>query len=261
MFDVSASTLRFWPSSASAKKPRSGSQKSSLKRRLRSAASLSSCFAHGAAPHTCARQARGADLGVVDVALQLAGRARRRRQRAVRERDRVPGVLPALVLEAGLLVAPLVLDVAVAVAVAVFVDPGDGRARVPLQLARQPACRRSSARTPRAGSGTASSRPRCRSRASAAAPRTRSSRRAAARAGSCPAPRRGTDRRRCPGTAPASRSVGAASSGANGSAWKLVIRLSRPKTAMNQGSPAAGSAPGTMPVRKRSAARSTRLRR
>ena len=31
-----------------------------------------------------------------------------------------------------------------------------------------------------------------------------------------------------------------ASSGVNGSAWKLVMRLSRPKSAMNQGSPAAG---------------------
>ena len=57
------------------------------------------------------------------------------------------------------------------------------------------------------------------------------------------------------------RRVDAASSGANGIAWKLVIRLSRPNTAMNQGSPAAGSAPGTMPVRNRSAAMSIRLRR
>ena len=34
MFEVSESTLRFWPSSASAKKPRSGIQKSRLKRSL-----------------------------------------------------------------------------------------------------------------------------------------------------------------------------------------------------------------------------------
>ena len=81
-------------------------------------------------------------LGVVDVALQLAGRARRRGQRAVGERDRVPGVLPALVLEPGLRVAALVLDVAVAVAVAVAIDPGDRRARLALQLARQRAVAR-----------------------------------------------------------------------------------------------------------------------
>jgi hypothetical protein len=52
MFDVSESTLRFWPSSASAKKPRSEIQKSLLKRRLRSAASDSSCLPQPAAPHT-----------------------------------------------------------------------------------------------------------------------------------------------------------------------------------------------------------------
>ena len=38
------------------------------------------------------------------------------------------------------------------------------------------------------------------------------------------------------------RSVERASWGRNGSAWKLVRILSRPKTAMNQGRPAAGSA-------------------
>src|SRR5215831_982851 len=76
----------------------------------------------GGAPHL-AGETGGSHLGVVDIPLQLAGRARRRRQRSVGERDRIPGILPALILEAGLLVAAFVLDVAVAVAVAVLVDP------------------------------------------------------------------------------------------------------------------------------------------
>src|SRR5262250_1589101 len=54
-----------------------------------------------------ARQAGAAHLGVVDVALDLAAGARKRRERAVVEADRVPGILPALVLEASLLVAAL----------------------------------------------------------------------------------------------------------------------------------------------------------
>ena len=45
----------------------------------------------------------------------------------------------------------------------------------------------------------------------------------------------------CPATAARARSVVAASSGANGSAWRLVKMLSRPNIVMNQGSPAAGS--------------------
>src|SRR5450756_1997601 len=60
------------------------------------------------------RQAGAPHFGVVGVTLQLAGGAREARQRAVLVRDRVPRILPALVLEAGLLVAPLVPDVAVA---------------------------------------------------------------------------------------------------------------------------------------------------
>ena len=59
-----------------------------------------------------------------------------------------------------------------------------------------------------------------------------------------------------------SRSVVAASSGLNGSACKLVKMLSRPNMVMNQGRPAAGrlSRPALI-GEKRSAARSTRLRR
>ena len=179
-----------------------------LKRRLSSSASRSSLAAQcGVVPHL-ARQPRRPALGVVDVALHLAGRARRRRQRAVGEHDRVPRILPALVVEAGLLVAALVLDVAVAVAIAVVVDPRRARPAPRAPARTPPLDPRSSARTPRAGSGTAASSRRCRSRASAAAPRTRSSRRSAARAGSCPAPRRGTD----PPAGPAAAAASAASS-------------------------------------------------
>ena len=59
-------------------------------------------------------QPGAAHLGVVGVALQLAGRPREAGQVAVAVGDRVPGVLPALVLQPGLLVAALVGDVAVA---------------------------------------------------------------------------------------------------------------------------------------------------
>ena len=80
-----------------------------------------------------ARQPGAAHLGVVGVALQLAGGAREAGQAAVAVRDRVPRVLPALVLEARLLVAPLVGDVAVALQVGVVVDPGQRRARLLLE--------------------------------------------------------------------------------------------------------------------------------
>src|SRR6266446_621879 len=70
-----------------------------------------------------ARQACAAAARVVGVALQLAGRARQLRERPVRELDRIPRVLPALILEPALGVATLVLDVAVTVAIAVFIDP------------------------------------------------------------------------------------------------------------------------------------------
>src|SRR3954470_10602947 len=67
------------------------------------------------------REARAAHLGVVRVALDLAARARELRERSVAEDDRVPRVLPALVVEARLLHAPLVGHVAVVHAVAVVV--------------------------------------------------------------------------------------------------------------------------------------------
>jgi hypothetical protein len=76
-------------------------------------------------------------LGVVDVALDLAGGDRAMRLLAVVEQDRVVRVLPALVLEAAERVARLVLDVAVPVEVAVVIDPVERGARVRLELADQ----------------------------------------------------------------------------------------------------------------------------
>ena len=77
---------------------------------------------------------------------------------------------------------------------------------------------------------------------SADAPGRRSSRRGATRGGSCRAPRRGRRRR---GLLPLPRTlrVVAASSGVNGRVCRLVMMLSRPKTAMDHGSPAAGIEP------------------
>ena len=136
MFEVSESILRLWPSSASAKKSRSGIQKSSLKRRL----SVRRLALELGGPRRIvpdlARQAGGAPLGVVGVALQLAGGAGRVGQSSVGEGDRVPGVLPALVFEP-VGIAPLVFDVAVAVAIAVVVDPVHRGARLGLQSAHQ----------------------------------------------------------------------------------------------------------------------------
>jgi hypothetical protein len=68
--------------------------------------------------------------------------------------------------------------------------------------------------------------------------------------------------RSCACAAASTRSVVAASSGRYGSAWKLVMRLSRPNSAMNHGRPAAGSvAPSLMSGGSRSAPRSLRLAR
>ena len=203
-------------------------------------------------------EARAADLGVVGVALELARRAREARQSAVAVGDRVPGVLPALVLEAGLLVAALVGDVAVALQVGVLVDPVRAP-RGPRARARARAsCRRSSARTRRAARRTAASRRRSRSRASGAVPRTRSSRRSASRGGSGRGPRRGSRRRAVPCRSPSARSVVAASSGANGSACRLVKMLSRPNMVMNQGRPGRRQAAPAGDGRARTAARRDR---
>ena len=67
---------------------------------------------------------------------------------------------------------------------------------------------------------------------------------------------------RVPWRNPSSRSVVAASSEVKGSACRLVKMLSRPNIVMNHGRPAAGRLrPPAVSGEKRSAARSTRLRR
>src|ERR1700733_9766782 len=80
-----------------------------------------------------AGEAGGAPLRVVDVALDLAGRDRSLRERAVGELDGVPAVLPALVDQAGERVAAFVLDVSVAVAIPAVLDPGQSCTGVWLQ--------------------------------------------------------------------------------------------------------------------------------
>ena len=88
-------------------------------------------------PHQ-ARQAGAAQLRVVGVALELARRAGEARKLSVAVGDRVPRVLPALVLEARLLVAAPVRDVAVAHQVGVLVDPVQRGARLALEVADEP---------------------------------------------------------------------------------------------------------------------------
>ena len=137
LFDVSASTCLPSVSSASAKYSSSSTQKSRLKRRFRSAACFSRAVGERRILPDEPRESRAADLRVVGVPLQLAGGPGEARQLAVAVRDRVPRVLPALVLEAGLLVAALVPDVAVAPEIGVVVDPGERRARLVLEVAHE----------------------------------------------------------------------------------------------------------------------------
>ena len=243
MFEVSESTWRFLPSSASAKKPRSASQKSWLKRRLSSAASRSSRSAQAGSFHSVAREPRGAELGVVHVALDLAGRARQLGDRPVGEGDRVPRILPALVVEARSPRAALVFDVAVAVAIAVARRSSRSAARAAARARARARCRRSSARTRRAGSrnsGVAS--------AAAVVGRVRP----LLERGQLAQPELVQDlarffvaegRPRVPGSSASVAQRRRGELGREGQGLKLVMRLSRPKRAMNHGSPAAGSVP------------------
>ena len=207
-----------------------------------------------------AGEARAADLRVVGVALQLAGRPGEPRQPAVAVGDRVPGVLPALVLEARLLVAAPVGDVAVA---------HEGRRTrrssrappVPRARARGRACgRRSSARTRRGGRRTAASRRRSRSRANAGAPRTPSSPRSASRAGSGPDPRRGSRPDAFPG-APELAQRRRGELGRERQRLQAREDAVAPEDGHEPGQPGCRqAAPPGVSGEKRSAARSTRLR-
>ncbi len=127
-------------------------------------------------------QTRATEPGIVGIALELAGRAWRGRQRAVVEQNGIPGVLPALVLEAEFGLA-LVLDVAIAVAVPVSV-PSSSTRRARWVRARAPGSRRrSSVRTHPATRGRAAWCHSHRSRAPEAVRGNGSARRNAAREG------------------------------------------------------------------------------
>ena len=160
MFEVSASTWLPSASSASAKYSPSATQKSRLKRRLRSAASLLQLVGELGVVPDLAGQPGAAHLGVVGVALQLAGGAREAGQPAVAVGDRVPGVLPALVLQAGLLVAALVRRCSRCPAGRRTRRSSRSAARASSRARAPASCRRSSARTRRAARRTAASRRR-----------------------------------------------------------------------------------------------------
>src|SRR6516225_4160323 len=70
--------------------------------------------------------ARDTAFGIVDVALNLHGRDRQKRNVAVAELDAVPRVLPTLVAQPLRRSGP-VLDVAVAIAITELVNPREGR--------------------------------------------------------------------------------------------------------------------------------------
>ena len=75
--------------------------------------------------------------GVVGVTLDLAARPRQPGQRPIAKGNRIPRVLPALILETGFLVASLIGDVAIPHPVAIVVEPFEGRAGRLFELADQ----------------------------------------------------------------------------------------------------------------------------
>ena len=272
MFEVSVSTCRLSPSSASAKNSRSAHPEVLVEAALQLGRLAARAARRASSSSQTSRASRArAHLRVVDVALDLAGRARQLRERAVGEEDRVPRVLPALVLEAGLGVPALVLDVAVAVAVAVARRSSASAARASVSSSR------TSVGVARPALVLVEQDEEERRRVGAAVVgRVRP----LLERGQLAEPELVEDLARLlvaevvdlasPAARPSTRSVVAASSGANGSAWKLVIRLSRPKSAMNHGRPAAGSAvagqrsagrTGAPPGRRGCARRSARAER
>ena len=95
------------------------------------------CVGERFVPPDCAGETRRANLRVVGVALELACSAREAGQTAVAVGDRVPRILPALVLQAGFLVSAFVGDVAVALEVRVIVDPAQRSACLWFELSNQ----------------------------------------------------------------------------------------------------------------------------
>ena len=168
--------------------PRSGARSAS--------ASSQSLSARPASPK-CAASLAAALLGREHVGLHLAQRDRPRGAGAVGVEDRIVAVLPALIDEA-LLVGAVVFHEAVAVGVAELVDPGQRR----LDVRPDGADRLDVARPVEIGArqhDERASNRRCRSRGGTAPRPAWPSRRAAARAGSCPAVRRRSDRCGLPG--------------------------------------------------------------
>ena len=240
LFEASASTCLPSASRASAKYSPSSIQKSRLKRRFRSAACFSSSSAKRRIVPDQPGEAGTPHLRVVRVALELAGRPREPGKPAVAVGDRVPGVLPALVLEPGLLVAALVRDVAVAHEVGVLVDPAKRGPRFVLELAHELAVAGPALvlveqdHVERRCVGAAvvgRMRPLLEGSHLAVAHLVQDAARILVAEVVDPA---------FPATSPSTRSVVAASSGVNGSACRLVKMLSRPNIVMNHGRPAAG---------------------
>src|SRR5258706_13431384 len=84
-----------------------------------------------------AGQAGAAQFRIIDIALDFAGCSRQARKRTIGEENGVPGVLPAMVFQAGLLVAPVILDVAVAIRVAIGINPGKSVPGLPFERTDQ----------------------------------------------------------------------------------------------------------------------------
>src|SRR5438132_7544888 len=84
-----------------------------------------------------ASQTRASTFRVVHVPLDLTRGAWQLRVGPVREENRVPRILPTHVLETGVGVPALVLDVSVAVAIAVIVDPSQCGPGIRLELSHQ----------------------------------------------------------------------------------------------------------------------------
>src|SRR5262249_2413306 len=86
-------------------------------------------------PHV-PRQPRSTNLSIIGITLNFAGCTGSRRKGAVSKQDGVPGVFPALIVQADIGFF-LVFNVAVAIGVAVAVNPFEGRAGIGLKRADQ----------------------------------------------------------------------------------------------------------------------------